>query len=263
MVKMYFLILSVSLALNLLYAKHDTIDLKNYHKDNYSQTGEDGIIEKIFSVIEPTSFFAVEIGAWDGFLYSNTANLEAKGWKRVGFEANKERAGNCPTVIHAFVTPQNINYLLERQNVPNDVDFISIDIDSLDFYIWASLKYMPKVVCIKHNCYWGLRDAVVPLQLDFAWDGKDYFGSSTYNMYRLGQLKGYTLIYIENSNLFFIRNDLLGDCKIFKDQGDFRRLYRSFVKNFRFPNLSPVKQTVSFNEALSDLVKLLTSPIKN
>jgi len=79
------------------------------------------------------------------FFYSNTANLEVKGWKRVGFEANKERAGNCPTVIHAFVTPQNINKLLANK-----------------MYKW-------------------------------------------------------------------IRNDLLGDCKnIFKDQGDFIRLYRSF-----------------------------------
>jgi len=36
-----------------------------------------------------------------------------------------------------------------------------------------------------------------------------------------------------------------------------------FKKNFRFPDLSPVKQTVSFNQALSDLEKLLASPIQN
>jgi hypothetical protein len=261
--KNWFIFFVLSVQSFYIEAKPETIDLVNHHKDIYSQSGEDGIIEKIFSVISPTSFYAVEIGAWDGFLYSNTANLEAKGWKRIGFEANKDRAGSCPTVVHAFVTPKNINQLLEKHHVPEDVDFISIDIDSLDFYVWASLRYMPKLVCIEHNYFWGLRDAIVPLVEDLSWDGKDYYGASTWNMYRLGQLKGYTLIYIQSTNLLFIRNDLLANSKkLFKNQGDFNRLHKDFFKNFRVPDLNPVKKVVSFDEALSSLEKLLALSIQ-
>ena len=79
MIKICFFTLSVSLALNLRQTKNDTIDLKNYHKDNYSQTGENGIIEKIFSVIEPTSFYAVEIGAWDVFYIVTQQIWKSKG----------------------------------------------------------------------------------------------------------------------------------------------------------------------------------------
>jgi len=247
----------MSFSLFILAAKSEIVDLKKCHKDIYSSTGEDGIIEKIFTVIKPTSFYAIEIGAWDGFLYSNTANLEAKGWRRIGFEANQERAVKCPTVIHAFVTPKNINKLLKEQSVPEDVDFISIDIDSLDFYVWASLEYMPKVVCIEHNYFWGQRDAVVPFVEDLVWDGKDYYGASTWNMFRLGLVKGYTLIYIQSTNLFFIRSDILENSEfIFKDQGNFASLYKTFRINFKPSSLSPSKPTVSFDEALLSLKKL-------
>jgi hypothetical protein len=253
----YFFCLILSFSLNILAAESDIIDLKKHHKDIYSTTGEDGIVEKIFSVIKPTSFFAVEVGAWDGFLYSNTAYLESKGWRRIGFEANKKRAGKCPTVIHTFVTPKNINKLLKEHNVPEDVDFISIDIDSLDFYVWASLEYMPKVVCIEHNYFWGQRDAVVPLVDNLVWDGKDYYGASTWNMFRLGLTKGYTLIYIQSTNLFFVRNDILENSGvIFKDQGNFASLYKTFGINFQPPSQSPSKHIVSYDEALLSLKKL-------
>nr|VFK13689.1 MAG: hypothetical protein BECKLPF1236A_GA0070988_100933 [Candidatus Kentron sp. LPFa]VFK29801.1 MAG: hypothetical protein BECKLPF1236C_GA0070990_100959 [Candidatus Kentron sp. LPFa] len=37
-----------------------------------SQTGEDGVIEKIFEIIEPTNRWCIEFGAWDGKKFRNT-----------------------------------------------------------------------------------------------------------------------------------------------------------------------------------------------
>ena len=50
------------------------IDLEAYEKRIFSQNGEDGIINKIFTIIEPTSKFCVEFGAGDGFTMSNVRN---------------------------------------------------------------------------------------------------------------------------------------------------------------------------------------------
>ena len=43
--------------------------------------------------------------------------------------------------------------ILSKHNIRKDFDFLSIDVDGTDYYIWESLekKYNPKVVCIEFN----------------------------------------------------------------------------------------------------------------
>ena len=67
--------------------------LYEFAANNYSQFGEDGIIQEIFKVIGTKSKLTVEFGAWDGFLYSNTAALWARdtSWKAVLIEGDPER----------------------------------------------------------------------------------------------------------------------------------------------------------------------------
>lgn len=52
--------------------------LYEYHRDVYSQNGEDGIIEHIFEKLGINGGVLLEIGAWDGFYLSNTANIWSK-----------------------------------------------------------------------------------------------------------------------------------------------------------------------------------------
>ena len=56
------------------------INLFDFHKNIYSQNGEDGIIEKLVSVLKIGSGFFVEFGAWDGKHWSNSYNLYQNGW---------------------------------------------------------------------------------------------------------------------------------------------------------------------------------------
>src|SRR5208283_2047561 len=66
--------------------------LIDFASNVYSQNGEDGIVEKIFSIIGPNSKVCVEFGAWDGFHLSNSANLwSKKGWQGVLIELNADR----------------------------------------------------------------------------------------------------------------------------------------------------------------------------
>jgi hypothetical protein len=49
----------------------EEIDLSKYERTVYSQSGEDGVIEKIFEVIEPTHKYAIEFGAADGVAWNH------------------------------------------------------------------------------------------------------------------------------------------------------------------------------------------------
>jgi len=53
--------------------------LLDYRKDVTSQTGEDGIIDKVFEIIGTQSKWCVEFGAYDGKFCSNTYNLINRG----------------------------------------------------------------------------------------------------------------------------------------------------------------------------------------
>lgn len=55
------------------------MSLKSFARNEYSQYGEDGIIEEIFRRIGPNELnnFCCEFGAWDGVHLSNTASLLA------------------------------------------------------------------------------------------------------------------------------------------------------------------------------------------
>ena len=54
----------------------------NLHENKiYSQNGEDGILEYIFSKIGTTNKFSVEFGVGNGFECNTINLLEKKGWK--------------------------------------------------------------------------------------------------------------------------------------------------------------------------------------
>ena len=84
---------------------------------------------------------------------ANTATLHKLGWNGLLLDVNF----NNPAInLHKErVTPDNIVGLLEKYNVPHDADYISIDIDSVDafvFYRILSSAYRPAVISSEYNC---------------------------------------------------------------------------------------------------------------
>ena len=208
----------------------EEIDLNRYDKSLYSQNGEDGILQKIFQVITPSSRFCVEFGAYDGVTGSNTYLLRLQGWNCLLLDRMFEMPEH--RLFKAFITAENINELFDKYKVPRSLDLVSIDIDYNDFYIWQALdkKYKPSVVVIEYNAtHLPNEDKVVKYRPFFSGDGSNYFGSSILALYNLGRSKGYSLVYADQQgvNLFFIRDDLLKNRDFtFKDMNDIEKLYR-------------------------------------
>lgn len=210
-------VVTVTLCLSCRMAP-EPVDLELFEESIFSQNGEDGVIAKIFELIQPTHRYAVEFGASEGVRLSNSRNLIVnKSWSALLIEGNEsiakklhENYENNPAVktLAAFVYPGNVELLFEENDVPYDFDLLSVDIDSNDYYVWRAIRdFRPKVVLIEFNgSFPPPQKMVIRFHPMNYWDGSDYFGASIQSLYELGKKKGYELIYCEKRgvNLFFV-----------------------------------------------------------
>lgn len=191
----------------------------------FSQFEEDGKILYLFSVLGTTSKLFIDIGSNDG-VNSNCANLAVNhGWHGLFVDADEkaieigtkfyEKVPNKwslkPIFKQAVITPQNVNLIIEESGFFGEIDFLSIDIDSNDYWVWKALnKIEPKVVVIESQLTFGKRDIIVPYQnkLSKEPNQNNYYGASTLALVKLGKSKGYRLVGSNDygNNLFFIRN---------------------------------------------------------
>lgn len=122
-----------------------------------AQGVQDLILNKIFEFITPKHKYFVEFG-FDATEYkdsmgANTASLHKQGWS--GLLLDRESENPRINLHKELVTPSNIVSLLEKYNVPYDVDYISIDVDSVDVFIFFAIlqsKYRPAVISSEYNC---------------------------------------------------------------------------------------------------------------
>ena len=205
-----------------------------YSENNYSQHGEDGINKVLFEHLNITEGYMLEIGAWDGFYLSNTANLwsKNKNFKSILIEPhinhktqppkprlNKEKLELEYSNVQCFVEAASPNNTLEsiinksKFEVTND-NFVlaSIDIDGDDLNVTRSLgKYKPIILIVEPNG--GIYDRKYHNQP----------GSTVNELVEFGEEIGYELIgmsgelHRESGNLYFIRNDFKSKFDICKN----------------------------------------------
>lgn len=209
----------------------EEIDLSTYERTVFSQNGEDGITEKILEIIGTSSNYYVEFGGYDGNTGSNAKILREAGWQGLMMDGGYEDLSI--NLRKEFITAENITELFDKYGVPYDLDFLSIDIDFNDFYVWKGLseKYQPALIIIEYNAsHLPGEDKVVVYDPYRMGDCTNYYGASILAMYNLGRKKGYSLVYAEKQgvNLFFIRDDLVQKAAYsFKNINNVEKLYAS------------------------------------
>lgn len=188
-----------------------------YKKNVFSQNGEDGIIEYIFNKLDIKSGNFIEFGAWDGKHLSNTYNLFLnKNWNGIYIESDKKKFNDllnnfkefknrvdCINSMVGYKSDDNLDYLIEKFSKKRDFDFISIDVDGLDGFIFNKMnKYMPKVICIEVNAGHDPEyPKIIPDRI-----AMNNIGQSIKVMNDLGISKGYfSLCY--TGNLFLVKNE--------------------------------------------------------
>lgn len=195
--------------------RRNNSDLNAYERKFYSQNGEDGIINEIFSRIGTTNRFFVEFGVQDARECNTRYLLEKKEWTGLWLDGK----GDNKKIKKAFITTENINKVFDKHNVPAVFDLLSIDIDGNDLWVWKALgrDYQPRMVVVEYNAVWSARKSqVIKYSPDFRWDGSPNFGASLSALYKLAKLKGYELICCNKMgvNAFFIRSDICAGNKL-------------------------------------------------
>lgn len=211
-----------------IFSFAEEIDLRSYETSLYSENGEDGVLARIFYLINPSTHFCVEIGCGDGKINSSTCLLRSQGWSSILFD----RAYDDPksTIFKEFVTAENINTLFTKYNIPLETTVLCFDTKYNDFYLWKALneKYKPAVVVMRYNASYPVNeDKIVKYHPYYCGDHTNYFGASILALYRLGRSKGYSLLYAEQTGhrLFFIRDEMIGQLS-FKKMNLVEELYR-------------------------------------
>jgi hypothetical protein len=198
----------------------------------YSQYAEDGILLYLFSLLGTTNKKFVEFGVNDG-RECLTANLSINfGWSGLLIEGNPSAytraqafyrsmlpgpASDRVKLINNIVTAENINDLLKANSMTGEIDFLSIDIDGNDYWVWKAIEAInPRVVVIEYNGILGNnRPLTVRYQPDFKRFEMNtagyYYGVSLPAAAKLASAKGYIFVGCESSggvNAFFIRKDV-------------------------------------------------------
>ncbi len=185
-----------------------------------SQNEEDGILLALLERAGWGSRRFVEIGS--GSSGGNAALLAYEcGWAGLMLElspvaaaaARRLFAGNPGVcVVEAQVTPANVNALLADNGFADEIDLLSIDIDSYDYWILHAINVCsPRILMLEYNALFGSeRRVTIPLEQSLDKAPKGYAGASLAALTALAGAKGYRLVACEDSgvNAFFLRRDV-------------------------------------------------------
>jgi hypothetical protein len=188
----------------------------------FSQNGEDGIIDYISYSLKLDRPKFIEIGIGDysesntRFIFESTSpkgavidcinNLENKIKKTI-----KIWKGDLK-IINKKLDTENCIKLLNQDNMLEDLDLFSIDIDGIDYWILEKLpKHFSKIVILEYNPIFGYDLVVsVPNLKDFDRNKYHYsnlcFGMSFKAAIKIMKEKGFYFIgsnYLKN-NAFFV-----------------------------------------------------------
>ena len=195
-------------------------NINNYEFKITSQNNEDGLIKFIFDTIDVDKINFIEIGF--DFFENNSLNFFKKSNKGLLIDGSFEKCFLLKNIIKIFypfknirvvnslVYKENINELINKYFYNDKIDFLSIDVDGIDYYLFEKINVKPKLICIEYNHWFGPDQSVtIPYDKNFIWNRDYYSGASLLALTKLAKNKNYHLIAIDSSctNAFFIHND--------------------------------------------------------
>lgn len=184
-----------------------------------SQNEEDGIVLALLEATGVGSRRFVEIGS--GGTGGNSAVLaHDMGWSGLMVDASRgafkvathDYRARPVTIVREMVTSENVNALLQTHGFAGEVDLLSIDVDSTDYWIFDALRVASaRVVVLEYNAHFGPTRAVtVPNGAVPTTGVPTYWGASLAALHKAACRKGYRLVLCEEAgvNAFFVREGL-------------------------------------------------------
>ncbi len=187
------------------------------------RTADQMLIRHMVEMLPPGPRFCVEFGARDGTWGLQVRELlETLKFGGLLIEGDPEMAAGLqckfedhPDVraVQSFITAENIESLFESGGVPETFEFMLVDIDGNDWYVWNAItRFRPSIVCIEYNPAHA-PPAAFRIDYDpaFQWSGDDYYGASFRTLVDLATEKGYRLAHVSSNgdNLYFVADEVV------------------------------------------------------
>ncbi len=186
--------------------------LQEHAWNRYSQCGEDGLLEAIFSRIGPTNRWIVECGAGHPTLCSNSRALLEQGWNALLIEKDpalveKHREAPCyggrrvltdrPVEVEG---KWSLDGHLRAAGLPTEFDILVLDIDGQEYHVWNSLiHHRPRIVVVEYD-----RNVDPDFIPEIGGEGQAGWRA----IMDLGSAKGYEAILRGPYNVFFVMRGL-------------------------------------------------------
>ncbi len=208
-------------------AVSEDMNLADQEYKVYSQFGQDGILQFLLKYLPIAEEKFVEFGVENYFESTTRFLLEHNNWSGLVMDGSEAAVQTIKmqafywqhnlTAQQVFITKENINGVLRKNNVTGDIGLLVVDIDGNDYWVWKEIDVIqPRIVFCEYNSVFGNKFKVtVPYTKDFYRTKEHhsnlYFGASLQALKQMATSKGY-VFFSSNSNgndAIFIRKDLV------------------------------------------------------
>ena len=198
----------------------EELDRRRFGAGKYSQSYQDELLEVIFthiSTVNPEPF-CVEFGFDAQSLTEGTgANVGRlvveKKWRALLLDGENENPEI--NLRRHRLDAANIGSIFRQYGVPQEPEYLSIDVDSTDLWLLAAVlqEYRPLVVSVEYNSHFPLEAAITfPNDPGERWEGDRGYGASLKALDLVARKNGYSLLWVvPRLDAFFIRTDLIDD----------------------------------------------------
>jgi len=263
------------------------VDLRSYEKKIYSQNGEDGVTAELIKLMydnpvgDSNRCFA-EFGAGDGKENCTRNLVEEFGWRGLMLDGKRDVDRGHFQVHKARMDKDNVVPIFKSFDIPSTIDFLSVDIDSNDFYCLQPLldNYDVGILVTEVNlAHKADEDKVSKYDPNFRWDGSRYYGHSLLAVTKLCLKYGMVLVYLNRgalfpeeaiaypkgatfkgtTNAYFVKMDLLAERRVtFANQGNVAAIwekpdYGRGADDGHHPYDKHERDFISYDEALKIL----------
>jgi len=257
----------------------------------FSQSNQDCIIDKIFKAIGTTNKYYVEYGFNTNEQCSGTGPSTCLLWKSGNWKGLLLDGSHTNEAINLrahYLYSNNMVAILEKYNVPKELDFYSGDMDSHDYFVMKSVldsgKFRPRLISTEYNPNYPIDWEIS--QMDptiskpdqepppYTFQGCVHGGSASAFRF-LMEKHGYELVAVVNHlDLFWIRKDILEKYN-YKPSGTFEELMAGKTKYSQHPiktdgmflsNLVDIRvyeETQNYRQANRAIVQTILDHIKS
>ena len=132
------------------------------------------------------------------------------------------------------LTPENIGEAFRESGVPNEVDYVSTDVDSIDVWLFHGLLasgYRPRVVSVEYNSNFPMDTPLACERKWVPWKRKSrIYGSSAASINLVAEMFGYQVVEImPKLDMFFVLKDTLDSICTAESLASYEFLAKEFV----------------------------------